>query len=233
MSPKKLIYRASHSLQCSRHVTQVILQAPLPEFIAYAAGQYLKVSHGDDSDSPLSIACSPRPDHSIELHISHPPINPRAHEILQAVKQKKVLTLRGPYGTITPARFTPTKEIIFFVRGTGFAPVKALLENFIAQGSQQACHLFWAAAQEDFYLQDLLREWEQRLNFRFTLAASRSAEQHKLQHEVVSEYPDLTGYQVYASGPEVMITDGLQAFVRHGLTAENFYSDIFDYDPCD
>jgi CDP-4-dehydro-6-deoxyglucose reductase len=234
LSLKKLSYHVTHYAQCSRHVSQIILQSE-NDFIDYAAGQYIKVMHPDESTSALSIASSPVEKNRIELHVSHPPINPRAHEILKWAKQKKEIILRGAYGACTVERFEPQTDIIFFVRGTGFAPVKAFMEVFMeklqGRANQPVFHLFWAAAPEDFYLQELLVKWEKALvNFRVTQVASRTKDQHKLQHAVVSEYPDLSLHQVYASGPFGMVEDGMKAFIQHGLPENKFYSDIFDYD---
>jgi CDP-4-dehydro-6-deoxyglucose reductase len=220
------IFTVLHQQLLTRHILQLILKSE--NKFDFEAGQYINVIHKDKSESPLSIACAPQRSGHIELHLSHPPGNSSAHEILKMLKQDASLEISAPLGNCTPARFHKDLPIIFFVRGTGFAPVKAMLEFMAETGRDQAMHLYWGAAQEDFYMPDKIREWETIFSdFRVTQIIGRSAEQHKLQHQIISDYPDLSGHQLYASGPFEMVRHGLDAFTQAGLQREYFYSDLF------
>jgi CDP-4-dehydro-6-deoxyglucose reductase, E3 len=211
----------------TRHISRLVLQPASLRSLSYQAGQYITVIHKDNSESPMSIASAPAESGIIELHVSHPPKNNRAHDILRMVDQDGQLELRGPFGGCTIERVRVDLPLIFFVRGTGFAPVKAILEAMTGIQRDQPMHLYWAAAQEDFYLLENIKHWGKAFSdFRFTQLPSRSAEQHKLQHAVMSDYPDLSGYQVYASGPVEMVRLALPAFLQHGLQREHFYSDV-------
>lgn len=225
------IYHLQHIQLLNRHVSQLILQAENAPLV-YQAGQYIKIMHKDNSDSPMSIACAPAANALLELHVSHPPKNHKAHDILRMIKQDAQLPLRGPYGDCTLARVSRSEPIIFFVRGTGIAPVKAILEELAKGGDYPPMHLYWAAAQEDFYFLDVVKGWQKNFTgFRYTQVASRSVDQHKLQHMVMSDYPDLSRHQVYASGSVEMVQMALPAFLQHGLQEGRFFSDIFGFDP--
>jgi NAD(P)H-flavin reductase len=93
-------------------------------------------------------------------------------------------------------------------------------------------HVFWGASSEqDFYLRDFLSEWQARFpEFQVTLMTGRTADQHRLLQAVLTAYPDLSDYQIYASGGEALVFSALDAFLQHGLDRKHFYSDVFDYD---
>ena len=226
---QRFSYSVSDVFPLARHVSGLLLEAPVASpVMSYQAGQYIKVIHPDGSESPLSIAALPANLQRIELHLSHAPGNHSAQEILAMVKTERALTFTGAYGVCTVLRFAVDKPLIFFVRGTGFAPVKAMLEAMALCHDRRALHLYWGVATpDDFYLLDLIHGWEKHFaNFRFTPKVSRSADQHQLHHAVLHDYPDLSHVDVYASGGMEMVVSALEVFQRHGLERERFYSDV-------
>ena len=46
---------------------------------------------------------------------------------------------------------------------------------------------------------------------------------------VLADYPDLSGHDVYMSGPPPMVEAGHKLFVKHGLDKSRFFSDAFTY----
>jgi CDP-4-dehydro-6-deoxyglucose reductase len=225
----QFIYSVSEVVSLARHVSRLKLKpSSLSNTITYQAGQYIKVIHHNDDDSPLSIAAKPNAFQQIELHLSHAPKNQQAQDILAMVKADSVLSLTGPYGVCTRARLSLDRPLIFFVRGTGFAPVKALLEELSEMPQCPPLHLYWGvASQDDFYLPELIKAWEKQFaDFRFTPMVSRSADQHQLHHAVLQDYPDLSHMEVYASGGEEMVFSALEVFQQHGLEKGLFYSDM-------
>lgn len=226
-----------HSL--TPHVTQIFLSNSSPEPLRYEAGQYVKIVHPDQVTSPFSIANAPWDFSRIELHLLALTENYRAREILRMVTEEKKLKLRGPYGTCTLSRLASQRPIIFLARGTGFAPIKAVIEALIQQPDYPPIHFYWSApGWRDLYLMDLLNHWTQTVRgFHFTAVLTReflpseTAKFGALPPIVLQDYPDLSFHQVYASGPEAMIYAALYDFQQHGLAKEWFYSDVFDYTP--
>ncbi|MDR3478242.1 MAG: hypothetical protein P4M14_09455 [Gammaproteobacteria bacterium] len=217
----------------SPQVSRLVLQPrDLKISLGFVAGQYIKVIHDDGGESPLSIACAPSETLQIELHLSHPAKNQKALEILSQAKAGVPLRISGPYGTCTLQRMLPDAALLFYVRGTGFAPAKAMLEELVKRPLVQPVHLFWGVATAaDFYLQDLIKSWEHAFaDFRYTPIVSRTVDQHKLRDAVILAHPDLSGFQIYASGPPEMVYSALTDFQQHGLYKERFYSDVIDYE---
>jgi CDP-4-dehydro-6-deoxyglucose reductase len=226
---QSFLYQVAAILPLARHVSSLTLTArAYSEVMPYQAGQYLSVIHPDGTASPLSMATAPRADGQIELHLSHAPANQAAQAILAMAKNDGVLTLQGPFGVCTLARFSLTRPLIFFVRGTGFAPAKALLEALAGQPDCPPLHLYWGVANaDDFYGLQWIRQWEtQFADFQFTPKVSRSADLHQLHHAVLHDYPDLAGVEIYASGGMDMVLSALAVFQQHGLVRERFFSDM-------
>jgi CDP-4-dehydro-6-deoxyglucose reductase len=47
---------------------------------------------------------------------------------------------------------------------------------------------------------------------------------------VIRDFPDgLTDFDVYASGPPVMVSAGFNAFKQHGLSEDHYFSDAFEF----
>jgi CDP-4-dehydro-6-deoxyglucose reductase len=226
-----LRYHVIHNDLLTHNVSRIVLEHSTGDALQYQAGQYLKILAADHSIAPLSIANAPNSKNQLELHIGHPRKNLTAKHIMRDLALDQECFLRGPYGSCTVARLKPHLPIIFFVRGTGFAPVKAVLEELVQRKDFPDIHLYWGAAHaDDFYLQDLLQKWQKKFpHFQQTLAVSRSKDQHKLHHQVLHDYPDLSGHQIYASGAEEMVLVSLEVFMQQGLKRKNYYSDLFDY----
>jgi CDP-4-dehydro-6-deoxyglucose reductase len=226
---KDCYYQVTHTELLTPNVSRILLSHCDGSVLRFEAGQYLKILLSDDTTAPFSIAAAPSL--PLELHLGHQPGNTSAGELRKQLTINAKICVHGPFGSITPARFDLHQPIIFFVRGTGFAPVKAILEAFTYFKALPPIHLYWGAASaDDFYLQTRLKQLEHRLpDFRYTLAVSRSKDQHKLHHIVLQDYPDLSQQQIYASGATEMVLSSRDIFLQHGLRKEYFYSDVFDY----
>ncbi len=234
---KDITYLVVQRDSIGKDITRILLQAPKQDALRYHAGQYVKVVHPDGKLSPLSIACSPHDYSFIELHIAHPDSNHFAREILLKISAEKKLTLRGPYGCSTEFAAQRDQPIIFLARGTGFAPVKSIVEELTRLNTYPSMHLYWSAtAPEELYLHELAQGWMNELqNFSYTPVLSRPHTHWQgkiglLQHVILENHSDLSPYRIYASAPESIVHDALQDFLTAGLKRENYFSDVFGYD---
>lgn len=213
-------------------VSQIFLE-PVNDVLSYEAGQYVHVIHADKAISPLSIACTPNKKNSLEFHLFHPLQNRKAQELMKMANTEKMWVLAGPFGKCTVDRLDKGRPIIFLGRGTGFAPIKAVIESLI--GADVSLHLYWSVTQEeDFYLLDNIEKWRREIpHFKFTpiVAKEVSEADHTnmllLPEIVLQDYTDFTNTIVYASGPRVLIYAAYYALQKQGLKQVNFYSDVF------
>lgn len=228
-------YQVQQFNKLADNVYQVWMMPTQGERIAYRAGQYLEILHQDQSPRPFSIANAPVENGLLELHIRHVANNPYTQQIINEIEQYGVLHVAGPYGQaiLRPELNYP---YLFIAGGTGFAPIKALLESALSAGVSKPCYLYWGVRNEaDLYLSALPRQWQQVWpHFRFIPVVSGLTDKgwqgrRGLVHDAVLEdHPLLSQFQVYAAGPTEMVYAALHRFERHGLKRALMYSDAFD-----
>lgn len=226
------LYEVHAFTERSENVVQVLL-TPCTAPLHYQAGQYVNVAYPSGNWLPLSIANAPRADHVIEFHIRHRPRDAETAALLDQLRAAQPLQLIGPFGH---AIYQPMPEcpIILLAGGTGLAPLKAILEQAEQQRDLRRWHLYWGArTAADFYLPPLAPPWQAVLQLLETRVISQpqsteiwSGRTGYLHNAVLHDYPDLTHYQVYASGPSGMVAAAYHVFLQHGLPAARFYSDM-------
>lgn len=235
---KKLTYHVSQIELLSGDVYRVMLRAPLEDSLNFRAGQYLEILHRDTSPRPFSIASAPRDDNQLELHIRYLADNPFTIELLEEIKTTKQLRVVGPFGQ-SYYRSSPALPMILLAGGTGFAHLKAIVEQAYIEKFSLPIYFYWGArTSAELYLHDLVQEWMQLMpNFYYVpvLSAAPTSDNWKgrtgLVHEaVLVDHPDLANYHIYASGPPEMVYAALRAFQSHGLNRALMYSDWFDYE---
>jgi CDP-4-dehydro-6-deoxyglucose reductase len=202
-------------------------------------GQYLDVILEDGKHRPFSIASGPRADGAVELHVRHVPGGGFTSWVYESLKVGDRLTIEVPLGTFVP-REDSERPMLFMAGGTGFAPVKAIVEHFIALGTRRPMHIYWGARiAEDLYLADLARGWAAdvpTITFTPVLsdpeAARASGLREGLIHEALLEdFPDLADFDLYMSGPPAMVAAGRQLFIDANLPEDRLYFDSFDVAP--
>lgn len=213
--------------------------APGQARLQWLPGQYLDVLLDGARRRPFSIANHPQPDGTIELHVRHVAGGGFTSWVSDALKVGDALRIEGPLGTFVP-REDSERPMIFMAGGTGFAPVKAIVEHFMALGTRRPMRVYWGARSDaDLYLRELAEGWKHQahdLRFQPVLSdpeqAAASGLRMGLVHEAVLEdQPDLSGVDLYMSGPPAMIDAGRKLFINAGLPEDRLYYDSFDYAP--
>lgn len=213
------------------------LQLPKSERLQFLAGQYLEILLRNGSSRSFSMANAPEDDALMELHVRHVPGGLFTDHVFNKMKPRDMLKIRGPLGSFF-LREENDQPVILVAGGTGFAPIKSIVEHLIDRGSERELHLFWGArAREDLYMHDLAMSWQNALpHFTYTPVLSEPGDNDQWKGEtgwvheaVVTTYADLSAYQVYASGPPPMIKAAQDLFPDHKLNPELFYFDSFEY----
>ena len=218
-------------------VIRIYLKVPAAPRLRFLAGQYLNILLKGHTPRAFSIANAPHADEFIELHIRYVEGGYFTDQVFHQLREKALLRMRGPLGTFF-LREDTDRPAILIGGGTGFAPLKGMLEHAFEIGLRQSLHLFWGArARRDLYLDDLPRHWARLFgNFRYTPVLSEpgpddawTGETGLVTDAVVKHYPDLAPFDIYASGPPVMVQAGHRLFLDHGLDESRFFSDAFEY----
>jgi len=229
--------RVARLEQLAPDVIRIYLKIPAAQRLQFLAGQYVNILLKGHTPRAFSIANAPHADEFIELHIRYVEGGYFTDQVFHQLHEKALLRLQGPLGTFF-LREDTDRPAILVGGGTGFAPLKGMLEHAFEIGLRQPLHLFWGVrSRRDLYLDALPRHWAQvHENFRYTPVLSEPVPEDAWTDEtglvpdaVVKQYPDLTPFDIYASGPPVMVQAGHRLFLEHGLDESRFFSDSFEY----
>ena len=211
------------------------LQLPANQSFQYHAGQYVEFILRDGARRSYSMAGAPELAQGVmELHIRHMPGGRFTDHVFGAMKEKEILRMEGPFGTFF-LREDSARPVVMLASGTGFAPIKALIEHMEAKGLTRPTVLYWGARQAaDLYLRDWAEAAAVRLPWlRFVPVLSEpdadwSGRTGLVHQAVMADLPDLSGHQVYACGAPVMVQSAQRDFVAAcGLPEEEFFADAF------
>ncbi|QKT03692.1 CDP-6-deoxy-delta-3,4-glucoseen reductase [Ectothiorhodospiraceae bacterium 2226] len=218
-------------------VMAVYLKLPMNERLQYLAGQYLDILLRDGRRRSFSIANAPHDDEFIELHIKHIEGGRFTHEVFSSMKEKQILRIEGPLGNFY-LREDSNRPIILMAGGTGFGPIKAIVEHAIAEGLTRPMHLYWGArTRQGLYMDALVRRWtEEHPHIEYVPVLSAPlADDHwdgrtgYVQDKVMEDFEDLSAYELYASGPPRMVYEGRDLLMTKGADPEHYYSDAFEF----
>lgn len=234
LRPQQLPCRVMSKQMLSHDVVGLTLKLPKGRRFDYLPGQYIDFLLEGGRRRSFSLAGSPNAE-TLELHLRVTPNGRFAQWVLHEMPEKAILQFEGPLGAFY-IREDSQRPILLMAGGTGFAPIKAMIEDLLARSVRRPLHLFWGVrAQADLYLHDLALSWAQRhAGFRYTPVLSEPEGEWKGERGFVHEallraYPNLHGYEVYISGPPVMVRAGKLAFQQAGLDADHLFYDSFDY----
>jgi CDP-4-dehydro-6-deoxyglucose reductase len=215
-------------------VVRLILKIPGSQSLQYLAGQYLDIEHPDFEPRAFSIANAPVNSNLLELHVRLVKEGQFTNFVFNTLTEKTILRIEGPKGSFF-LRDESDCPIVFIAGGTGFGPIKAIIEHLILMNSTRTVCLYWGVrTEQDFYL-DLPSEWrEKHDNISFIPVLSEPDSSWRGQsgfvHEVVmKDFEDLIDYEVYACGPPVMVKAAAKGCIENNLKKENFFSDSFEY----
>jgi CDP-4-dehydro-6-deoxyglucose reductase len=217
-------------------VIVMYLKLPANERLQFLAGQYLEFLLKDGSRRSFSMANAPHDDEFLQLHVRHVPEGKFTDHVFTKMKERDILRFEGPQGTFF-LREDSEKPVVFVASGTGFAPIKAILEHAFNKGVTRPMTLYWGGRRpKDLYLNELPAKWAaEHPNFRYVPVISDAlpedgwAGRKGFVHlAVMEDFPDLSGCQVYACGVPVMVEAARRDFIgRCRLPEDEFYADSF------
>lgn len=215
-------------------VAIITLRLPIGRRVAFRAGQYLRVIMPDGDSRNYSMANPPQRSDELELHIRHVPGGRFSEGILAGLDKTSVLRVELPYGEFSLSA-NDIVPAVLIATGTGFAPMKSLIEDLIRSGRQRPIHLYSGANNEsELYVDALARRWaEDHAWFKYTPvvsgpSASWSGRTGFVHRAVAEDYPDMRGIEIYACGAPLMIEAARTEFATAcGLPSDAFFSDAF------
>lgn len=221
-------------------VMRMRIRLPMNENVRYLSGQHLSILHGEvRREYSIANVCETQGMTELELHIRHVPGGAFTGDLFSgAIKPRALVKLELPLGTFF-IRENSDRPILLLATGTGFAPVKAMLESLIAKGIHRTrpIHIYWGARRRcDLYLEALARKWAQEHgNIRFAPVLSRPTAECEwtgavgyVQEHAARDHTDRSNYEIYACGSPAMVRAARQVLTAPGgADPDNFYADEF------
>jgi len=207
------------------------------ERLQYLAGQYIEFILDDNKRRAFSIANAPHNDNFLELHIRHVDGGVFTDFLFESMPDNSSLQMEGPLGSFF-LREDRDRPIIMMGGGTGFGPLKAMIEHIEYVGFNQRIHLFMGVrALRDLYMDEMVKQWirnNPQLSFIPVLSDpldddNWQGETGFVHESVARHFPDLSDFDIYMSGPPPMINAAVDLFVQQGAIKENMFSDAFEY----
>lgn len=215
-----------------------ILQVRFPagKRVKFKAGQYLEIILKEGLRRSFSMANPPQQNDSVELHIRAVPGGYFSEHVLPDLAPGARLKLELPFGNFG-LKANSDKAAILVASGTGFAPMKSIIEDAIRQGWPRPLTLYWGARRrQDLYLLEFVQQWAARIQqFRFIPVLSEPGDGDGwtgrtgfVHHAVMEDHASLAQHEVYACGVPAMINAARQDFTGYRrLPADAFASDAF------
>ena len=215
------------------------LQLPANQNLQFRAGQYVEFILMGGARRSYSMANAPHnlgSPPSIELHMRHMPGGVFTDHVFGKMKERDILRMEGPFGSFF-LREDSTKPMVLLASGTGFAPIKAMVEHLQATASERPAVLYWGCRRKaDLYMHDWCEQAAAAMpSLRYVPVLSEPAPDDAwtgrtgfVHQAVMADWPDLSGHQVYACGAPVMVDAAQRDLVEQcGLPADEFYADAF------
>ena len=236
---KKIPVRIASMEKVSSDVMRIFLQLPATEVMQYHAGQYVEFLLRDGSRRAYSMANAPHTlaadAPKIELHIRHMPGGKFTDHVFGAMKEKDIQRVEGPQGSFY-LREDNDAPIVLLASGTGFAPIKALMEHMQHKGITRPTRLYWGGRRPaDLYMNDwVLAQLPLMPHLQYIPVVSNALPEDAwagrtgfVHAAVLQDTPSLTAYQVYACGAPIVVDSAKRDYIASGLVEDNFFADSF------
>lgn len=237
---RKLPSRVTSISRPTTDVAVLQLQLPATESFRFYAGQYVEIILKDGKRRSYSMANPPHSAAALELHVRHLPGGLFTDHVFGVgatqMKEREILRVEGPFGSFF-LREDSDLPIVMVASGTGFAPIKAIVEHMSHQNIHRPVSLYWGGRRPaDLYMDALAKQWAQSIpDFTYIPVVSDALPEDAwtgrtgfVHRAVMDDFPSLMGHQVYACGAPIVVESARREFVAQcGLPDEAFFADSF------
>ena len=235
---KKMPTRVASLSKASHDVMLMRLQLPAADVFKYHAGQYVEFMLRDGARRAYSMANAPHTQAEtpqVELHVRHTPGGKFTDHVFSAMKEKEILRVEGPFGSFY-LREDSTKPMVLLASGTGFAPIKAMIEHMQFKRITRPAVLYWGGRRPaDLYIHDwVLARVAEMPNLSYVPVVSDALAEDAwtgrtgfVHNAVLKDLPDLSRHQVYACGAPIVVDSAQVAYIEAGLPEDEFFADSF------
>ncbi|MCW8918171.1 MAG: CDP-6-deoxy-delta-3,4-glucoseen reductase [Gammaproteobacteria bacterium] len=235
---RNMVTKVARMERLNDEVMSLHLTLPEGQRLQFLAGQYVEFILKDGRRRAFSIANAPHNDQTLEFHIRHIEGGAFTTHLFDETTVGEILRIEGPLGSFF-LREESERPIIMLATGTGFGPVKGIIEHAIAEHSHRRIYLYWGArTQAGLYMHELAQQWgRDNANIEYRPVLSRPDAQWEgrtgyVQDAVLADFADFTslhGFELYACGHPQMVHSARAALVARGVESGHCYADAFEW----
>lgn len=235
---RKMPVRVTEKALLAKDVMRLKIKLPAAQRLQFLAGQYIDILLPEGKRRAFSIASPPQLEDEIELHIRHVDGGDFTGWVFDELKVRDILRIEGPQGNFFIRHDTSERPMILMGGGTGFAPLKSMIEDLLEHHDRRPLHLFWGVrTQNELYMHEQAQQWAKGNNhIQYSTALSEGSNDdqaesfHGFVHAaVLAQYADLSGFDIYMSGPPAMIDSARAAFIEHAADRQRIFFDSFEF----
>jgi CDP-4-dehydro-6-deoxyglucose reductase, E3 len=240
---KSLPSRIERKERLAEDVMAVFLRLPAVEDLHYRAGQYIDFIVSGGRRRSFSLASAPADGKLLEVHVRRASSSGFTGQLFDEMHAGTLLRVEGPLGQFWFRGDSP-RHAVMIGGGTGYAPLRAMLRQLLANGDRRPLTLYWGArTTRDLYEHDWLTQLASTrpaFSYRPVLSApqdegaewtGRTGLVHEAALADLEPTGNLSQFDVYASGPPAMVEAIRHTFVERGLPRAQLFFDSFDYAP--
>ncbi len=181
---------------------------------------------------PYSIACRPREDGLIRLHVKAVSGGWVSNALVYHTSPGDEIVLGPAMGTMT-LRAAENRDLLCIAGGTGLSPLKAIAEQAVRESAavpQRQIFMFYGARhREELYdLRDLWRLSDSCLGFQLTPVTSEDPAFDGMQGNVgrvAARYMPHKDCEAYVAGPASMVRETIRVLTKAGIGRDHIHFD--------
>lgn len=207
--------------------------------LEYTAGEYADIRVPGVIEEIRSYSFARKPDPSqpniCVFHVRRVPGGQFTEWLHSQNRVGATLELKGPQGNFWLRK--ADAPMVCIAGGSGMAPIKAMLEQAVADGVKRDCvYLFGARTQKDLYclaeMEEIKRNWQGKFEFIPVLSEEPEDSDWLGRRGFVTEYlekdvPNLAAHHVYMCGPPPMLDAATVVLKKAGISPDHIHSDKF------
>ena len=232
--PKPQKYQATivKKEQLTAFVYEVTFKLDIPSDITFIAGQTFMLSVAPGVNRTMSIASSPSEKNSIMMCPDVFPNGPGSKWTI-AKKVGDTAQFMAPLGMFVLDKESHRKKIMV-ATGTGIAPYRSMLLDYLSNGGTDDITLYWGMRhEEDLYWVDEMQELSLKYpNFIFIICLSQPKETWAGKHgrvtaHAVQEEHNIKGSDIYLCGNQLMVKDMEILLSEHDVPKHQIFKELY------
>lgn len=203
-----------------------------PKEIDFHPGQTVMLHVAPGINRSMSIASAPSQKSSILVAHDVSPMGPYSQWTVKA-KVGDTMTFMAPLGAFVLDKESHHKKV-FIATGSGIAPFRAMLIDYLSHGGTDEIVLYWGLRHEEdiFWQEELTALTQKYSNFHFALTLSQpqvtwQGRRGRVGDHVFVDEKNLTSCDFYLCGSKEMIKDMEERLVAVGAPKEQIKKELF------